>query len=258
MSSRTRLTFPITLSTTPSPNNTLQIHITDPRSTTANNLALATWGSSEVLANLLHLLPIPDFSGSGPGTNTFPILELGAGTGLVGLSAAAIWQSWACLTDLPPILPNLEANIALNRDTLTQHGGSAACGVLDWSDPATPILESSTPPTTPSPSRARVILAADTVYSEDHPALLTQAVMARLEKAEPARLVLCYPLRIGYLDHIRELWRLLEEEAGLVCVREGRERLDESWEEETPYEWLETRQADGDNIGNTYQGSAAQ
>ncbi|KAK0250899.1 hypothetical protein LTS09_013969 [Friedmanniomyces endolithicus] len=232
MSSRTRLTFHITLSTpTPTPSSpTLTIQITDPRSTTANNLALATWGSSEILANQLHRLPIPDFTATGPGTQTFPILELGAGTGLVGLSAAAIWQQRTCLTDLWPIVPNLEANIAANREELAKYGGSAVCGMLDWDDPETRVLGLG------EMVRARVILAADTVYSEEHPALLTKAVVARLERGERARLVMCYPLRIGYLDHIRDLWARLEG-AGLVCVLEGRETLDQSWEEDTPYEW---------------------
>ncbi|KAK5140978.1 hypothetical protein LTR32_006358 [Rachicladosporium monterosium] len=120
MSSRTRLTFHIALPTKPTK---LTIQITDPRSTTANNLALATWGSSEILANQLHLLPVPDFSGTGPGTRIFPILELGAGTGLVGLSAAAIWCQRVCLTDLEPIVPNLEANVQVNADVLAGFGG---------------------------------------------------------------------------------------------------------------------------------------
>ncbi|KAK5682677.1 hypothetical protein LTS10_005806 [Elasticomyces elasticus] len=215
MSSRTRLTFHVNLSKTAS--DQIVIQIADPQGIIADNLALATWGSSEVLANTLHRLPIPDVSATGLQTDVFPVLELGAGTGLVGLSAAAVWKCWTCLTDLPPILPNLEANVALNRDILAQHGGSAACG----HDGA---------------FKARVILAADTVYSEEHPELLTQAVTARLEKSDKARFVMCYPLRIGYLDHIRDLWERLET-AGLVCVDEGRESLDKSWDEDTPYEW---------------------
>ncbi|KAK5706249.1 hypothetical protein LTR97_001236 [Elasticomyces elasticus] len=180
MSSRTRLAFPVNLSEKQS--DQIIIQITDPRDVSADNLALATWGSSEVLANMLHRLPIPDLSSTGLQTDVFPVLELGAGTGLVGLSAAAVWKC---------------------------HAGAF---------------------------KARVILAADTVYSEEHPELLTQAVTARLEKSDKARFVMCYPLRIGYLDHIRDLWERLET-AGLICVDEGRESLDKSWDEDTPYEW---------------------
>ncbi|KAK5741611.1 hypothetical protein LTR17_003816 [Elasticomyces elasticus] len=231
MSSRTRLAFNVNLSKTAS--DQIVIQIADPQGIIADNLALATWGSSEVLANMLQRLPIPDLSATGLHTDVFPVLELGAGTGLVGLSAAAVWKCWTCLTDLAPILPNLEANIALNRDILAQHGGSAACGILDWSNPDKHIFESTGHA---EAFKARVILAADTVYSEEHPELLTQALTARLEKSVKARFVMCYPLRIGYLDHIRDLWERLET-AGLICVDEGRESLDKSWDEDTPYEW---------------------
>ncbi|KAK3110071.1 hypothetical protein LTR53_016022 [Teratosphaeriaceae sp. CCFEE 6253] len=239
MSSRTRLAFHVPLSTKSPPDN-LVIQITDPRAIAADNLALATWGSSQVLAALLHRLPAPDLTGTGLRTDIFPLLELGAGTGLVGLSAAAVWKTWACLTDLPPLLPQLQANVALNRDALARCGGAAAAGFLDWSAPDEHIFARTSDAVA---FRARVILAADTVYSEEHPALLTQAVVARLERGPRARLVMCYPLRIGYLDHIRDLWQRLET-AGLVCVQEGREMLEESWEEETPYEWCVWRWQD--------------
>ncbi|EMC98511.1 hypothetical protein BAUCODRAFT_32563 [Baudoinia panamericana UAMH 10762] len=241
MSTRKRLSFNVKLNTT---GDTITIHISDPSNLQADNLALATWGSSEVLANTLHRLPTPDFAGTGAIAGLGSVLELGAGTGLVGLSAAAIWRVWVTLTDLEPILPNIKANIELNRAVIRGYGGSAACGMLDWARPDlltffVPEHESQLTADASGewkPWKFRVVLAADTVYSEEHPELLTKAVTARLERSPKARFIMCYPLRIGYLDHIRDLWERLEL-AGLGCMQEGRESLHEEWDEDTPYEW---------------------
>jgi methylase of polypeptide subunit release factors len=61
------------------------------------------------------------------------ILELGSGTGLVGLAAAAIWKCHVTLTDLPEIVPNLEGNARRNEDVLKARGGSVNIQELDWS-----------------------------------------------------------------------------------------------------------------------------
>ncbi|KAK4543002.1 hypothetical protein LTR36_006000 [Oleoguttula mirabilis] len=267
MSSRTRLSFTVKLNKL---GETITIQITDPSGLQADNLALATWGSSEVLANVLHRIPI-DFSHSDVLVSVLGVLELGAGTGLVGLSAACIWRTNATLTDLPPLIPAIYANAKLNGALLSQHGGVAAVGMLDWSRPefidfggggssegegegdaaaaaTDPVAELKkgvlADPDSDLPlMKARVIVAADTVYDEAHPALLVQAIKARLDTRPEARLVMCYPLRIGYLDHIRDLWERLEE-AGLICVQEGREKIDDSWDENTPYEWCVWRWQD--------------
>ncbi|KAK5132727.1 hypothetical protein LTR08_008693 [Meristemomyces frigidus] len=243
MSSRTRLSFTTTLTKA---NDKLTIQISDPSALSADNLALATWGSSEVLANILHRFT-PDFSSTGfPESHTdnvIPVLELGAGTGLVGLSAACVWGVGVVLTDLPPLVGALGANIAMNAQVLGRCGGAAGVGMLDWYSPERMSISNAGSDSSSvssfsgyESSRARVILAADTVYSEEHPELLVNVVVSRLEKGKEARLIVCYPLRVGYLDHIRDLWARLEG-AGLVCGEEGREQIDGSWDEDTPYEW---------------------
>lgn len=58
------------------------------------------------------------------------VLELGAGTGAVGLSAAAIGAGKVTLTDLPRFVPLLEESIALNKSTLSNVEAKA----LTWGD----------------------------------------------------------------------------------------------------------------------------
>ncbi|EXJ53568.1 uncharacterized protein A1O5_13240 [Cladophialophora psammophila CBS 110553] len=181
-----------------------------------------------MLASLLHKLSI-DLSSPAP----IPVLELGAGTGLVGLTAAALWKSPVVLTDLPSIVPGLAGNIKLNAATVK---GLVECGSLDWSNPETLALQDGTLYYADK-DKSRVILAADTIYSEEHPELLSQAILRWLAPGPSSRVILTYPMRVAYLDQIRELWRLLEK-GGLEPLHEGREQADlDLWDDEGLCEW---------------------
>ncbi len=59
------------------------------------------------------------------------ILELGAGTGLVGLAAAQLGAARVQITDLPYALANIQSNVDRNA------AGSSTVEVraLDWFDP---------------------------------------------------------------------------------------------------------------------------
>lgn len=199
----------------------------------AENLPLSTWTASVVLAGQIHKFDfsLPRSASLNTEEEPIPVLELGAGTGLVGLSAACLWHTAAVLTDLAPIVPGLDENIALNRSVIDDAGGVVESATLDWSRPGSLILANTadvdaehTIPLAfvPSSRKARVILAADTIYDPEHPGLLAGAILEWLERGADARVCICYPLRVAYLDQIRELWGRLER-GGLVCISEGRE-----------------------------------
>ncbi|KAG8846832.1 hypothetical protein FRB91_000416 [Serendipita sp. 411] len=57
------------------------------------------------------------------------VLELGAGTGLLGLILGPLVALWTC-TDLPEMVPLIKKNHALNRDSTM--GGSLGTEALDW------------------------------------------------------------------------------------------------------------------------------
>jgi hypothetical protein len=59
------------------------------------------------------------------------LLEVGAGTGVVGITAAALGAQ-VTLTDLPELQQLLQANIAANEQLISTAQGSAAAAVLDW------------------------------------------------------------------------------------------------------------------------------
>lgn len=96
-------------------------------------------------------------------------LELGAGSGLVGLALAIhpLRPSYIHLTDLPPILPLLKHNISLNspETPISAH-------ILEWGS----IVAAEVPPV------PDVLLAADCVYFEPAFPLLLQTMQALMSE----------------------------------------------------------------------------
>jgi predicted nicotinamide N-methyase len=209
-------------------NKILPLAITSP-AVRAQGLNLTVWTSGFVLAGLLHKLSV-DYSSS----EEIPALELGAGTGIVGLTAAALYKVPVILTDLPPIVPALADNVKLNAETVKE---TVRCGSLDWSAPESLVLQDGTVYEA-NKHKAHVILAADTVYSEEHPELLTQTIVSWLAPGSKSRVILTYSLRVAYLDEIRKLWDLLEA-AGLEAIDHGQQEDDNAhnWDDECLCEW---------------------
>ncbi len=190
---------------------------------TADNLGLKTWASSYLLAKRLPALrsSLPSLSSQSN------ILELGSGTGLVGLAAAAIFKAHVVLTDLPEIVPNLRNNIEANATHLATFGGSAQAEVLDWSNPSAFESDSSS---APLPNSFPWILAADPIYSSDHPRLLGQTIEYHLSRHKDARFIVELPLREPYAAERKDLMQRLSA-LGLVILDEGEEVGYDDWME---------------------------
>lgn len=202
-------------------------------SLTSDNLGMKTWVSSYLLSQRLHSLlestpqlvpsttvtPTPTLDPD----RTLRALELGAGTGLVGLSFAALRGKSAKihLTDLPDIVPNLAHNAALNVELLNKTAATVTTGVLDWS--ASP----ETPPT--AEEQYDLILAADPLYSPEHPRLLVDTIAVWLSRGLGARVVLEMPLRDAYLPQVQDLRQRMDK-LGLAVVEEGEETGYDDWE----------------------------
>ncbi|KAL8236094.1 hypothetical protein R6Q59_017175 [Mikania micrantha] len=60
------------------------------------------------------------------------ILELGSGTGVVGIVASAVLGADVTVTDLPHVLPNLVFNADANSTVLCTSGGSVHVAALSW------------------------------------------------------------------------------------------------------------------------------
>lgn len=97
---------------------------------------LITWDSSVVLAKYLEHNPAI--------VQNKHILELGAGTGVCGISAAYLGASYVVLTDLAYVIKNLQKNVEINfpqhpqtDDTSTRHVHTQ---LLEWGNQSTYIF----------------------------------------------------------------------------------------------------------------------
>lgn len=169
---------------------TITITLHEP-SLTSDNLGLKTWASSYLLAKRLKYLQKPGRHAK--------VLELGAGTGLVGITAATVWGVKVHLTDLGDIVPNLERNVQANREMVELNGGGATTGVLDWEDAEEPDDDD---------KRYDFILASDPLYSPRHPMLLVMTICRWLKRegdnGTAARVVVELPLRDAYMGEVEE------------------------------------------------------
>jgi hypothetical protein len=176
---------------------------------TADNLGLKTWASSYLLSKRLAMLDLPVASRA---------LELGAGTGLVGLAAAATLGIEVLLTDLPEIVPNLKRNIETNRHL----GVEVQAEVLDWRNVPDPLPKQE--------DTFELVMAADPLYSSEHPKLLVDMVKVWLRKSPQARAVVEMPLRDGYQAERNDFRRRMLD-GGLVIADEGTETGWDDWGE---------------------------
>jgi len=218
----------------------IEVEIHEP-ALTEDNLGLKTWASSYILAKkweqLREHLVLPERPSTGCDEENLAILELGAGTGLVGLSAAAVLGVNVLLTDLPEIVSNLARNADENADLLSSRGGSSAVAVVDWTKPEEVIYAETQHNFRHSKERhlesslsVPIIVAADPIYSKDHPKLLAQAVKCHLERSSNARLIVEMPIRDTYAPE-RADYIVCMESLGLTLIREEKDIGYDDWSE---------------------------
>ncbi|QBM87228.1 Lysine methyltransferase [Metschnikowia aff. pulcherrima] len=164
-------------------------------SLTADNLGLKTWGSSFILGSRLALQRHKNYlQGS--------VLELGAGTGLVGMVACYLGHH-TTLTDLAEIVPNLRDNIELNAVE------TAVVAELDWSNPEGFLARF-------GELKFSTVILSDPLYSPQHPQWIVDMVNLFLSRDEDSRVLLQVPVRRNFEQERATLWRLMEENGYIV------------------------------------------
>ncbi|KIY67257.1 hypothetical protein CYLTODRAFT_353567 [Cylindrobasidium torrendii FP15055 ss-10] len=156
-----------------------------------------TWGGACVMAEAI--VEDPSQFGMDPARQHARILELGAGTGLVGLATAKLYEHWKTpvtilATDFyPSVLANLQSNITANFPPDSQSVVSVTSCFLDWAlfPEATAIK-----PTLQEPFD--IILGADIVYEAQHATWIKACLRRLLRKSASAYFHLTIPLRSAF------------------------------------------------------------
>ncbi|KAI5954105.1 rrg1 [Candida margitis] len=166
------------------------IYLNEP-SMTNDNLGLKTWGSSLILGS--RLLRVS----TGSPFLKEPVLELGSGTGLVGMCCCLMGMV-TTLTDLPQIVPNLQTNLKLNN--LENY----SCAELDWSAPgSSPVYGKS----------FSTVVVSDPVYSSQHPHWVVNMISLFLNDDINNNSVLIeVPLRPSFENERQLLWKLMSDQ----------------------------------------------
>jgi len=68
------------------------------------------------------------------------VLDLGSGTGIVGITAACL-GAHVMLTDMRDVLPQIYDNVQANKELIEAAGGSATVSELDWTEPDDEVLD---------------------------------------------------------------------------------------------------------------------
>lgn len=213
--------------TIPTSDSSFELSIHEP-ALTGDDLGLKTWAASYLLAKRLHI-----FNFIPHGQHNKPrVLELGSGTGLVGLAMAGLGAD-VVLTDLPSIYSNLARNAEANASVLEQNGGSVRTGVLDWTNPRSCTLfpkgvSDRNDDGEVLSGKFPLILAADSLYSPDHPQMLVDSIAAWLSEDASARVVVEFPYRDAYLAEIAK-FRAQMAAIGLQMLDQGEEKGYDDW-----------------------------
>ncbi|KAH7520040.1 hypothetical protein FEM48_Zijuj08G0101500 [Ziziphus jujuba var. spinosa] len=110
----------------------------------SHGLSFQIWPAATTLVTLLDqhrrqpsnspLSPTLSALSDAPNRRPLNILELGSGTGLVGIVAALTLGAKVTVTDLPHVIPNLQFNADANASVLTTNGGVVHASPLRWGE----------------------------------------------------------------------------------------------------------------------------
>ena len=146
---------------------------------------LNLWDGSFLLARYLEQNPVL-VRGKG-------VLELGAGVGFVGISAAVLGAREVVLTDLDYTMQCMEENVRRNMMHIQSSGCKRIeCKVCDWFCPPESIVESFG---FRSKTDVEVILVADCVWLEELVSPLFHTIDVLLQHNERALVIISYQRR---------------------------------------------------------------
>lgn len=173
---------------------------------TEDKVGNITWGASHELAKQI----VNNNAKKWLSKTEIPILELGAGTGLVTI-VLGLLKYRVVSTDLPEIIDNLKKNVELNQleciklqDTESIVNNSLIhLTSLDWRSPYEFLSRTSCLGGYP------IVILSDPVYSSQHPFWVRDTVKAVLSRDPASKLVFMIGRRDRFQDVRDNLWNLI-------------------------------------------------
>ncbi|KAL5533553.1 hypothetical protein ACEPAG_13 [Sanghuangporus baumii] len=183
-----------------------------------SSVGAQTWGGACVMADMIFENPEQfDLPAAGAGDNidaghAFRILELGAGTGLVGLAIIKLMElrnirADVVLTDFyPSVLANLRSNVAVNFSSSSGDRLRVFVSSLDWSTYASKSSSESE-----HLGSFDLVVGADIVYESEH-AMWIKSCLEKLLRTN-AHFHLIIPLRRTHTVESSTVERVFGKEA---------------------------------------------
>lgn len=173
---------------------------------TEDKVGNITWGASLELAKQI----VNNNTSFWLEKSEVPLLELGAGTGLVTIVLRILGYQ-VISTDLPEILDNLGKNMDLNNLSYTKSSASETIinksslhlTSLDWRSPGEFLLR------TNCKHGYKCVILSDPVYSPQHPYWVRDTVSAVLSKDPSSRVVFMIGRRDRFQDVRDNMWYLM-------------------------------------------------
>lgn len=182
------------------------------------------WDAAVILAGRLRVLHQGrEKGGKGPLLKWMKAIDIGSGTGFVGICAAALGAS-VVLTDLPILTPLAAQNALLNGDSVKSSGGALSVIPLEWGKPLPPGIKGVS---------FDLILASEVAFSHDLFSPLIASLTELLDAGSPrCKIVLGARQRsgidlsvfLGELSKAFDMEEVLlngEDERGFIAVASG-------------------------------------
>ncbi|CAE7879422.1 METTL21A, partial [Symbiodinium microadriaticum] len=119
------------------------------------------------------------------------VVELGAGTGLVGLVCAALGASEVVLTDLSQGLPLLKRNVQLNLGALCDGGHSTSVAELKWGREASVQV---------APTGCDIVIGCEVIYQHDDETAVALVETMRHLAGKDGFCLMAYEFRDGLMQ----------------------------------------------------------
>jgi predicted nicotinamide N-methyase len=133
------------------------------------------------------------------------VLELGSGTGVVGIAAVLSWHSKVTITDLPSFLPKMQENV--NQNLTVSEIERVSCLALEWGLPIPVEILKNGP--------YDLILVSDCIYKEELFQPLINTIIIICQNSADCQVLIAQQVR---RKADKRFWKLMKK--GGFCVNE--------------------------------------